>query len=220
VALSDPKSLVTGDARFDHAAIERKMPGEELEAPSTGPGWSWPELDRVDEGAGGAPLAQRDALKLLAVMLQHTDSKPEQQKLVCVGDVPKKELAKCPSPMMMIHDLGLTFGTATLLNRAAVSGVNLEGWSGTPVWKDAEHCIGNLSQSQTGTLSHPKISEGGRVFLANLLAQLTDAQLRDLFKVARFDEKPGQNGEGGGSIADWVAAFKKKREEIAAVKCS
>jgi len=27
------------------------------------------------------------------------------------------------------------------------------------------------------------------------------------------------NGEGGGSILDWVAAFKKKREEIAAARC-
>jgi len=120
---------------------------------------------------------------------------------------------------MMIHDLGLTFGTATLMNRAPVSGANLRGWSNTPVWKDVEHCIGNLPPSQTGTLFKPKISETGRQFLAGLLAQLTATQLRDLFKAARLDEKPGQDGEGGGSIADWVAAFKKKRQEIAAARC-
>jgi hypothetical protein len=219
VALADPESLVTGEAHFDYAAIERRMPGKELEAPSVGAGWSWPELDMIDEHAGGAPLAQRDALKLIAVMLQHTDSKPEQQKLLCVGDVAKKDLAKCPSTFMMIHDVGLTFGAATLMNRADVSGVNLEGWSSTPVWKDAARCIGNLPPSQTGTLSYPKISEPGRQFLASLLAQLSDAQIQNLFTAARFDRKPGQNGEGGGSIGDWVAAFKKKRDEIAAARC-
>ena len=220
ISLDDPQAAVTGVTHFDFAAIERKMAGSEMEAPSAGPGWSWSELDAVDEKAGGAPLAHRDALKLLAVMLQHTDSKPEQQKLLCVGDVPKHDLAKCPTPFMMIHDVGLTFGAASLMNRKTVSGANLEGWSGTPVWKDQAKCIGNLPPSQTGTLSYPRISEAGRRFLANLLAQLTDAQLRDLFKAARFDEKPGTDGEGGGSIADWVAAFKQKRGHIAAIRCS
>jgi hypothetical protein len=224
LSLDDPKAAATGETHFDFAAIERKMPGRELEAPSAGPGWSWPELDRVDERAGGAPLAQRDALKLLAVFLQHTDSKPDQQKLLCLdedaarGDKGKPQT--CAHPYMMIHDVGLTFGTATLMNRAAKSGVNLHGWATTPIWKDAEHCIGNLPPSQTGTLSYPKISEEGRVFLSDLLAQLTDAQLRDLFTAARFGEKPGQNGEGGGSVADWVAAFKKKRDEISSARCN
>ncbi len=120
---------------------------------------------------------------------------------------------------MMIHDVGMTFGTATLMNRASASGANLRGWSQTPVWKDAAHCIGNLPPSQTGTLAYPTISEPGRAFLAGLLAQLTDAQLRDLFTAARFGEKPGPEGEGGGSVADWVAAFKQKRDEIQSVRC-
>src|SRR5207247_1395965 len=60
---------------FHPAAIERKMPGEVMESfPDSG--WSWPELELVSESAGGAPRAHRDALKLLAVLLQHTDSKP------------------------------------------------------------------------------------------------------------------------------------------------
>jgi hypothetical protein len=221
LSLDDPKAAATGETHFDYAAIERRMPGRELVAPSVGSGWAWPELDRVDERAGGAPAAQRDALKLLAVMLQHTDSKADQQKLLCVDEDDKKEKpSQCRSTFMMIHDLGLTFGTASLLNRAAVSGANIQGWSKTPVWKDTQHCIGNLAPSQSGTLSYPKISEAGRAFLAGLLAQITDAQLRDLFTAARFGEKPGENGEGGGSVADWLSAFKKKRDEIAAVSCN
>ncbi len=220
VSLDDPHAAEAGETRFEYAAIERKMPGRELEAPSVGPGWAWPELDKVDERAGGAPRAQRDALKLLAVMLQHTDSKPEQQKLLCLDEhAGGADLAHCSSVFMMIHDVGLTFGGATLNNRASLSGANLQAWSKMPIWKEGGRCIGNLPPSQSGTLTFPTISEEGRAFLADLLAQLSDAQLRDLFTTARFGEQPGQNGEGGGSVADWVGAFKKKRDEIAAARC-
>jgi len=210
----------TGETRFDFAAIERKMPGRDMEAPSVGPGWGWSELDLVDERAGGAPRAHRDALKLLAVMLQHTDNKPEQQKLLCVDpETPKHKLAACASTFMMIHDVGLTFGTATLMNSQPRSSANLQEWSRTPMWKDAQHCVGNLPPSQSGSLNNPIISEAGRQFLSDLLAQLSDRQIQDLFIAARFGEKPGLNGEGGGSVGDWAAAFKQKREEIAAAKC-
>jgi len=218
IAPADPKPAVSGEARFEYAAIERKMRGRDIEAPSAGEGWSWRELDLVDERVGGAPLAHRDALKLLAVMLQHTDNKPEQQKLLCMDEHVKK-IADCKSTFMMVHDVGLTFGTATLMNRMSASSANLQAWSRTPVWKDVEHCIGNLPPSQTGTLINPIISEAGRKFLSDLLAELSDRQLQDLFAAARLDERPGANGEGGGSVADWVGAFKKKREEIAAAHC-
>jgi hypothetical protein len=210
----------TGETRFDFAAIERKMPGREMEAPSVGPGWAWPELELVDERAGGAPRAHRDALKLLAVMLQHSDNKAEQQKLLCLDkETSKHHLGKCSDTLMMIHDVGLTFGTSTLMNSQQRSSTNLQEWAKTPIWKDPEHCVGNLPPSQTGTLNNPIISEAGRKFLSDLLEQLSDRQLLDLFMTARFGEKPGVDGESGGGAADWVAAFKKKRQEIAAARC-
>jgi len=36
---------------------------------------------------------------------------------------------------------------------------------------------------------------------------------------ARIGEKRGLNGESGGGVSDWAAAFKQKREEIAAARC-
>ncbi len=68
---------------FEFATIERRRPGHAVGA--AGDGWAWEELDDVDPARGGASLAERDALKLLAVMLQHTDSKRDQQRLVCDG---------------------------------------------------------------------------------------------------------------------------------------
>jgi hypothetical protein len=208
-----------GQIVFDLAAIERKMPGHELEAPNVGPGWTWPELNLVDEGAGGATVAQRDALKLLAVFLQHTDNKQEQQKLLCLDSKIDGAGANCLTPFMMIHDVGLTFGRANSFNRNALGSVNLERWARTPIWRDEKHCVANLSQSQTGTLTHPVISEGGRKFLADLLGQLTDGQLRDLFGVARFGSRFLPDGTGAAPVSAWVDAFKHKRDEIAANSC-
>jgi len=88
----------------------------------------------------------------------------------------------------------------------------------TPVWKDASRCVGNLTQSQTGTLIDPRISEEGRQFLARLLTQLTDRQLRDLFTVARFPTRT-EADDHPTTVDEWVDAFKQKRQEIVSAHC-
>jgi hypothetical protein len=208
-----------GETRFDVAGIERKMPGVDIET-SKGPGWAWPELASVDPATGATQRMHRDALTLLAVFLQHTDNKTNQQRLLCLGEhTAKHELVDCAEPFMMIHDVGQTFGRANLFNRSSVGSVNLEMWAHTPIWKDAKRCVGNLAVAQTGTLNDPTISEAGRQFLADLLTRLSDAQLRDLFTVARFADKPVNGGAGRTNVDAWVDAFKHKRDEIAGVTC-
>lgn len=222
-----------GTSWFEVAAIERKLKGKDVTV-NKQEGWKWAELDLVDPAEGGAPLAHRDALKLMAVFLQHTDNKSEQQRLLCLPAAaadpsPAPPAAqttsttpRCEMPFMMIHDLGNTFGRANRLNRASVSGVNLANWSETPIWKDAKECVGNLSKSFTGNLSNPRISEEGRKFLADLLVQLTDEQLTDLFTVAHFAEGPARMRAAGtpaDTIALWVKVFKQKRDEIVQAHC-
>ena len=58
--------------------------------------------------AGGAPRSHRDALALLAVMIQHTDTKRQQQRLLCLGGVSGS--GSCSRPFFMVSDVGLTFG--------------------------------------------------------------------------------------------------------------
>jgi hypothetical protein len=207
---------VAGTREFVHAVAERKLAGDQMELRKDS-GWAWVELSFVDQTSGGAPLAHRDALKLLAALIQHTDTKPEQQRLICFdrdrGLKPSADGA-CAHPFMMINDLGKTFGEASLTNADKKSAVNFEAWSSTPVWKDEEACVAHLSKSFTGSLEHPKISEDGRKFLANLLGQLTDRQLRDLFDVARFTTR-----DPSVPIDAWVRVFKEKREAIANARC-
>lgn len=184
-----------------YATIERELDGTEVQLDNRR-GWSWGELDI----AKGSTRAQRDALKLLVAMLQHTDTKSEQQRLLCPDE-------DCQHPIAMVNDLGKTFGRASLYNANGPSSVNLEAWSKTPVWVGTTGCVANLTKSSTGTLDRPRISEEGRAFLADRLRPVTDAQLHDLFAVARFDQRRGE------SIDAWVAAFKEKRDAIASRRC-
>jgi hypothetical protein len=203
---------------FDPATIERKMPGREFEPDSA---WSWDDLDDVDEARGGASRAQRDALKLLAVFLQHTDTKPQQQRLMCLEggeSVP----GKCERPFMMVSDLGLTFGKANLMNTNR-KGMNYVAWADAPIWKGDTGCVGDLPKSFTGTLEDPVISEEGRAFLANLLMQLSDAQIAELFEVARVHLRPrdpGKPSAGLATVQEWVDLFKRKRGEIVNRRCA
>jgi hypothetical protein len=208
----------SGETIFDPAAIERQLDGQVLETKPDS-GWAWPELDLVEETAGGAPRSHRDALKLLAVLLQHTDSKPEQQRLICVADerVADNDGEPCLHTFMMLDDVGLTFGHANQFNRNSVGSTNFEQWSRAKIWSDAKVCTGDLSKSQTGTLDHPRISEAGRKFLGDLLVQLTDAQLHDLFEVSRFPDRTGAGRQA--TVDDWVAAFKQKRDQIVNASC-
>jgi hypothetical protein len=208
---------------FEFATIERKLEGVPIESDAHA-GWSWDELELLDPKKGGAPREHVDALKLLAVFVQHGDNKPDQQRLVC----PPDGLAKggdgrgpCRAPLLVVQDLGATFGGAGNLS---ASKWDFADWSGKPVWRDAEQCIGELNGSLRGTLQHPRIGEAGRRFLAAQLARLSDAQIRDLFAGARADglrqEVTLPSGERRRvGVDDWAAVFKRKRDEIARRRC-
>ena len=202
---------------YDPAIIERDVPGAAIETPGY-EGWAWPELEAASERAGGATRAQIDAFKLLAVFIQHSDTKPDQQEIVCTAGRQKdaKGNETCGSPWLVIKDLGGTFGKATLTNS---SKMKLEDWSGEKVWKDAKQCIGKLPRSFTGNLDDPKISEAGRRFLAERLNRLSDRQLSDLFTVSNVMKRGEKINGRAVTIDDWVREFKKKRAEIVAARC-
>lgn len=203
---------------FDVATIERKAPGHEIHGDPDG--WSWSELNLVDDTQGGAPRHQRDALKLIAVFVQHTDNKAVQQRMHCLPGGLADD-GTCAKPFLIVHDVGLTFGQANYFNRTLTGSVNFELWSKTPIWRDKSECVGHLAKSSSGTLGDPKIGEAGRAFLAGLLDQLTDAQLHDLFEVGHVERRSRRPGtsEPPASVDEWVNAFKQKRTEIDSTRC-
>ena len=192
---------------FDPATIDVKVEGDTVET-KPDEGWSWDELDQVDERSGGAPRAHRDALTLLAVLMQHSSNKSINQRILCL-DPPA-----CSQTVMMMADVGKTFGRANAFNKDDRAALNFKEWSRQPIWHGLTGCVGDLPKSWTGTMHDPQVGEAGRAFLADLLVQLTDTQLRDLFEVARFTER-----DPTATVDDWVSAFKRKRAEIVDRHC-
>jgi hypothetical protein len=207
---------------FDPAAIERKPEGHEMKSNIEKSGWGWLELASVDDSQGRRQRAQRDALTLLAVFMQHTDTKPEQQRLLCLPGGMTDE-GVCNKPFLVLHDVGLTFGHGNFSNDTNTGSVNFKEWVKAPVWRDQKACVAHLSKSSTGTLGDPTIGEAGRAFLANLLVQLSDQQLNDLFEVARVDRRVLNLSSGSvvpaASVSEWVAAFRHKRDEVIMNHC-
>jgi hypothetical protein len=214
------RQAVSGEQVFELAAIERKFPGAEIKADKDG-GWSWKELRHVDEQLGGASLAQLDAMRLMAVLIQHTDNKIINERFVCLPGA-ADATGHCSKPFLYMHDVGLTFGHANLFDDNKAGSVSFDEWVSTPMWRsDPKMCVGHMRRSATGMLGDPQISEAGRKFLADLLVQLTDQQLHDVFEVARVDHrsrKPGTE-EPAASVDEWVNAFKVKRDEIVSNRC-
>jgi hypothetical protein len=212
------------EQRYDAATVERKLAGTTIETKTAG-GWSWKELDLVDPALGGAPAAQRDALKLLAVFVQHGDNKPDQQRLVCLPEgVRRQETGEvCDKPFLAVSDLGATFGGAGNMSRDQVAKMRYGHWVKKPVFRDKARCIGELDASVWGHLQHPRIGEAGRRFLAQRLALLSDRQIEDMFKAARVEMRGETLTENGTkravTVADWVRAFKDKRHEIEEQRC-
>jgi hypothetical protein len=182
---------------FEWVALERKYDAWPIEAPTV-EGWAFPELDRVDAAKGGAPRAHVDALRLVAVFLAHWDNKADNQRLVCDAlDWP--EGRPCASPLLMLQDLGATFGPRK---------ISLRRWRTSTIWADRVRCritMRHLPYSGA-TFQDARVSEEGRQLASRLLSTLTDEELATLFRGARFDQKRGLFSDVR-PVEEWVDAF-------------
>ena len=222
---------------FNSAMLERTFPGMIIET-SEDEGWSWNELDKIDEKKGGATRAEKDAFRLLAVFIQHSDNKAVNQRLACYKqDLPDpKNASSCRKPVLMIADLGASFGAgASKITDAAK--MDFENWKNKDVWNlTKEHdylvqnkrqiCIGNLPNTMRAGeagLFDPEISEEGRKMLSDLLNQLSLKQIREIFRTAGIEKMEEYIDDAGKkrkvTVEDWVAAFIKKRDQINERRC-
>lgn len=189
---------------FDSAVIERKVEGNKIEG-TPDQGWAWYELDKVDPSRGGSPLAEVDALRLMAVLLAHWDNKAENQRLVCPPGAEGPD-DTCTRPLAIMQDLGATFGPTK---------VDLNNWRRYQVWADARTCRVSMKSLPFGGATFPdrQISDAGRLLLLGWLEQLSDDQLRDLFEGSRitsFDQVTA----AARNPDVWIAAFKEKVKQI------
>ena len=219
------------------ATIVRKFPGHKMtEQNKPEQGWSWKELDADN----GQPVYERDGLKLLMAFIKHSDNKPPQQRLSCdkvnIDQSTQPFTVTCESPVMLVQDVGATFGGGGWFTSNTGAKVNLDEWSQKSLWNKAgseaqpKQCQATLKKSLSASdgLNDPEISEDGRRFDAGLMCQLSDRQIEDLFRASHIAEMPKYHNSDGSFksgvdeasiLKDWVAAFKAKREELAKARC-
>ena len=225
-----------GVRTYNPATIVRKYPGHKMYVnPNEEEGWSWKELDEYN----GQATYERDGLKLLMAFVQHSDNKPPQQRLSCakvhLDDKTKPITTTCDDPVMLVQDVGTTFGSGGLFSAGGAK-MSLDNWSGKKLWNKAgteaspKQCEAGLKKSLTAHdgLGDPQISEEGRRFDAGLMCQLSDQQIADLFRAARAADMPQYHNSDGSFksgvteasvIEKWTNAFKQKREQLAAARC-
>ena len=188
------------DARIDYSrsrdfqdvSVERNLEGEAIDAGGER-GWAFHELKQIDPRRGGATRAEVDALRLVAVFLNHWDNKASNQRLLCEGS----EKADCEHPLAMIQDVGSDFGPMK---------VDLESWRSHRVWSgDISQCVVSMKAMPYGggTFEDAVISEAGRRLLGERLRQLSREQIEALFDAAAFE-----NGAG------WASTFQDKVRQI------
>lgn len=197
---------------FGPVAIERALEGEEVRTDSV-EGWGFVELDREQAGAGPARRAERDALRLLAVLLGNWDNKRDNQKLLCLPGGARTEDGRCSRPFAYMSDVGATFGRAGAERRQRK--LDLEAWRAAPVWDDPETCRVRIASPRLhgSTFGTVVISDPGRVFLAARIGRLTRRQMRDLFEGSGFADAPGASPSSR-DLDGWAQALEDKIQQV------
>ena len=196
-----PHGFERGYTDFAWSAVEHRFPAPAIETP-THTGWAWFELEDSD-----ASPADVGALRLLAVFLAHWDNKADNQRLVCLDAVaPAERVIDCARPLLMIQDLGSTFGPSKL---------NLATWKTEPVWKDRASCLVTMRHLpyQGGTFGDAQIPEAGRAQLAASLASISEPEIRQMLRTSRVPEFQSSTDDGR-DVETWVRAFRSRVQQI------
>jgi hypothetical protein len=195
-----PDGFDSGYTDFEWVSVESRFDAPAIETGRI-KGWAWYELARSE-----APRADLDAFRLLAAFLAHWDNKPDNQRLVCLDEGPAPPDGICQRPLLMIQDLGATFGPVK---------ANLSGWRDRPIWLNRRECRVTMRDLPFRGATYPdvQISEAGRVQLAERLAALSDEDVRRIFFDARFpDFYSGTDDEQ--DLDAWTAAFRSRVDQI------
>jgi hypothetical protein len=196
---------------FAPVAIERRLEGETIEDKED-EGWGWEELDAVQPPSGPV-RAERDALRLLSVVLNNWDNRRDNQRLVCLPGGSRSD-GRCLRPFAYMQDVGGTFGRVG--GPKPERKLDLEGWSDVPVWKDEASCRVEIQSPpfHGATFGEATISESGRRFLLARLRRISESGIRDLFEGAQFADY-GAASPASRDVGNWVRAFQGKVRQIA-----
>lgn len=212
------EQYLKADRVFSPAVIEIKHSGEKIENGSL-IGWSFKELNSKysnDLKIAAEQKTHRDALTLFMSILQHADSKPENQRLMCKEGMTVKKGKKkkvCKETIMIVQDLGWLFGGGFSKSlKSQLSRMRIDEWKSAKVWKDKKACIANVKPILLNKgLKPTKISEKGRQFLVDQFSKLSKGQIIDAFRAARLELQGGNASKI--PPEDWAEVLIEKMQE-------
>ena len=196
----DPDGFDSGYTDFDWVSVESRFDAPSIETENV-EGWAWYELTDSH-----APRAELDAFRLLAAILAHWDNKSDNQRLVCLDPGPAPPDGVCATPLLMIQDLGATFGPVK---------VNLSAWRDRPLFENPGECRVTMRDLPFSGATFPdvQISEEGRLDFARRLSTLSDDEVRRMFVDANFPEFYSGTDDGQ-DLEHWTAAFRHRVDQV------
>jgi len=190
-------------------------------------GWGFDEILGPLRTTDPQQQIAREALTLLMAVIQHTDNRLDNQSLYCRQAL---DGLQCPPQdrYLVVGDVGSTVGAFKLAKASSDAGFDVPPalsyffWDNAPIWHNwagakSSNCTVQIIAFDTispATLKTQKISEAGRKFLADMLAQLSDAQLTQLVAFAKMGERQAEANitsqvwDSITKMQPWAAPFK------------
>jgi hypothetical protein len=204
--------------------VERKVPGREVER-RRDQGWSLKELRALyDRGSLNRKIEIEAYLVALNLIGLH-NAPYFQNRLTCLDAGWKRQTGLCFAPVLYVQDLGSSFG------RRVEGGTHTRGdfsdWQPNTLFVDKATC-----RIRYNFGSWVSVSEEARAFLWDRAQALTEAKVRALFKLARFEqvdpelraqlEQQGITGEAAldeAVLAAWTGELMKRLDELRTAHC-
>ncbi|MDQ1639163.1 MAG: hypothetical protein QOF62_2502 [Pyrinomonadaceae bacterium] len=168
-------------------------------------------LDKLLNNGGNR--AEIDAFKLWLAFIDHGDTKADNQKFSCLDSKKNADgtrMCKRDQAVYYVADMGATFGYSSASEKKA----RLANWKD----KDPIKVDGGRCHTTAKGVGDTKISEAGRLLLADGLQRLLDAEQTDNLITRVF--RASRNSERDEAPEAWTAEFVRKAKTIIDARCS
>ena len=162
---------------------------------------------------GGGNRAEIDAFKLWLAFIDHGDTKADNQKFACLDSRKNADGTRMCKPGQAVYyvsDMGSTFGYSSASEKKA----KLANWKD----KDPIKVDGGRCYTTAKSVGERKVSEAGRLLLADGLQRLLDAEKTNNTITRVF--RASRNAERDQAPEAWTAEFVRKARTIIDARCS
>ena len=206
---------------FKVVSAEREHPFDALKA-NGDEYWNWTDAANLYKTSWTQEQrVQFDAYRLALRLINYHNAVPQQNRVACAKwQNDDDHSGVCEQPMILVQDLGSTFGKPKFLFGENSRG-RFKDWSKQTVFKSGS-C--ELLHPLDGD---PKVFAAGQALLVERLAHLDRPTVESIFKVARFDQMDQEQLKRlsdqhvpdvkAAALKEWTDAFMARIAEVKAV---